>query len=137
MCIWRIHRPLRTPRASRAVARTTSWRCSGEILEPGALGPLQQDLSTCGAAVVMSSDGRSLYTSSGDFGSTVGTLARNRTTGLLTRAGCVGHQSRGCRQVRHVNAPDALAIDGNRYVYVLSNDPVEGSTIGVFRRSLR
>lgn len=103
----------------------------------GALGPLQQDLSTCGAAVVMSSDGRSLYTSSGDFGSTVGTLARNRTTGLLTRAGCVGHQSRGCRQVRHVNAPDALAIDGNRYVYVLSNDPVEGSTIGVFRRSLR
>lgn len=109
----------------------------GRTAGSGALGPLGQDLSTCGSAVVMSPDGRSVYASSGDFGSTVSTLSRNRATGLLAKAGCVGHQSQGCRSVRHVNAPDAIVMSGNRYVYVLSNDPVEGSTIGVFRRSLR
>lgn len=102
----------------------------------GALGSLGQDLATCGSAELMSPDGRSLYASSGDFGSTVSTLARNSGSGLLANAGCIGHQSRGCRPVRHVDAPDRLAIAGRRYVYVLSNDPVEGSTIGVFKRAV-
>jgi hypothetical protein len=109
----------------------------GRALAGGALGPLGQDLVTCGSAAVMSPDGRSVYASSGDFGSTVSVLSRDRHTGRLTKAGCVGHESRGCRAVRHANAPDAVVMDGNRFVYVLSNDPVEGSTIGVFKRTLR
>jgi DNA-binding beta-propeller fold protein YncE len=104
----------------------------------GALGPIAQDRATCGSAALISRDGRSVYASSGDFGNVVSVLSRNRQSGLLAGAGCIGHDAKGCRPTRHVSAPDAIAMTpGGSYVYVVSNDPVEGSTIGVFRRSLR
>jgi DNA-binding beta-propeller fold protein YncE len=104
----------------------------------GALGPIAQDRATCGSAALISRDGRSVYASSGDFGSVVSAFSRDRRSGLLAGAGCIGHDAPGCRPTRHVSAPDAIAMTpGGSYVYVVSNDPVEGSTIGVFRRSRR
>jgi DNA-binding beta-propeller fold protein YncE len=104
----------------------------------GALGPIAQDRATCGSAALISRDGRSVYASSGDFGNVVSVLSRSRQSGLLAGAGCIGHDAKGCRPTRHVSAPDAITMTpGGSYVYVVSNDPVEGSTIGVFRRSLR
>jgi DNA-binding beta-propeller fold protein YncE len=100
----------------------------------GALGPLRQDLPTCGSASLMSPDGRSLFAMGGEFGWTMSALARDRSTGLLAAAGCLGHRAPGCPALRHVNTPEAVAIDGNHYVYVASNDVDERETIGVFRR---
>jgi hypothetical protein len=100
----------------------------------GVLGPLRQDLPTCGSAELMSPDGRSMYATGGESGWTLSALSRNRTTGVLAAAGCMGHRASGCRDLRHVKAPEALASDGKRYVYVVSNDVAEGTTIGVFRR---
>jgi hypothetical protein len=100
-----------------------------------ALGPLAQDIHSCGLNAAMSADGRSIYAA---FGSVLSLFSRGRGSGQLAHAGCIGHDARGCREARHVTASSAVAIAPNRrYVYVVSDSFGSGETIGVFRRSRR
>jgi DNA-binding beta-propeller fold protein YncE len=104
----------------------------------GALGGLLQDQPSCGGYPLVSPDGSSVYAVTGNFGNVLTGFSRNPHTGLLSQAGCLGHDAKACREVRHVSAPSSMAItpDG-RYAYVVSDDTVSGETIGVFRRSVR
>jgi hypothetical protein len=104
----------------------------------GALGSLAQDIGSCGSFPTLSPDGRSLYAGTGNFGNVLSVLSRDRQSGSLARASCIGLHALGCRKARHFTAPGAVAVTPNgRYVYALSDDPAFGETIGVFRRSLR
>jgi DNA-binding beta-propeller fold protein YncE len=104
----------------------------------GTLGPLAQDMGVCGSIPALSPDGKSLYGVTGNFGNEVSIFSRDRANGLLSPAGCIDPYDRPCQKPRHLTAPSALAItpDG-RHVYVVSDDPAFGETIGVFKRSLR
>ena len=104
----------------------------------GTLGPLGQDIGACGSIPALSSDGRSMYGVTGNFGNELSIFSRNRSTGLLSAAGCIDPNDSRCQKARHLPAPSSAAITPNgRYVFVISDDPAFGETIGVFKRSLR
>jgi hypothetical protein len=104
----------------------------------GALGPLAQDIGSCGGIPALSPDGKSLYATTGNFGNVLSLFSRDRQTGSLSHAGCIGQVMPGCRAARHFPAPSTVAVTPNgRYVYAISDDPGFGETIAVFRRSLR
>jgi DNA-binding beta-propeller fold protein YncE len=104
----------------------------------GALGPLAQDIGSCGLFPSMSPDGRSIYAAAGNFGNALSLFSRNPATGALAHVGCIGYEARGCREVRNVPAPaDTVVTPNGRFAYVISDDFNEGETIGVFRRALR
>jgi DNA-binding beta-propeller fold protein YncE len=103
----------------------------------GALGPLAQDVGSCGSIPVLSPDGKTVYATTGNFGNEVSIFSRNRATGVLSAAGCIDPYVQSCQKAKHLTAPSALAItpDG-RHVYVISDD-IAVETLGIFRRSLR
>ena len=104
----------------------------------GTLGLLGQDVRTCGSKPVMSPDGSNLYATTGNFGRELSLFLRFAHSGAITPMRCVASGVKGCRHARHLTAPSAMAITPNgRYAYVISDDPVSGETIGVFRRSAR
>jgi DNA-binding beta-propeller fold protein YncE len=102
----------------------------------GELGPLRQDAVACGPGMLMSPDGRSVYSfAGGTFGDLIWNSARDRQTGLLSKTDCIGPFDRSCGHTKHFDGPVAMAITPNaRYAYVITNN---GRTIAAFRRSLR
>jgi DNA-binding beta-propeller fold protein YncE len=103
----------------------------------GALGPLVRDIGTCGASgLVMSPDGRTVYTLAGGFGDVVSLYARNRRTGLLSEAGCVGPFDKTCKRTRHFDGPSEMVLT-RRFAYIIADDPGDGVKLAAFRRGLR
>lgn len=103
----------------------------------GALGPLVRDIGTCGGSgLVMSPDGKTVYTLAGGFGDLVTLYARNRATGLLSEAGCVGPFDKTCSRTRHFDGPSEMVLT-RRFAYIIADDPGGGVKLTAFKRSLR
>lgn len=104
----------------------------------GALGGLEQDAPSCGSKLVVPRDGGNIYTVPDDDGWGIGSMTRDRSTGLLTFASCIGEFWRRCRPMhrpdplKRYSPSDAAVTPDGRYVYM-----TVGVTIGIFQRSLR
>jgi DNA-binding beta-propeller fold protein YncE len=91
----------------------------------GALGAPAGEAESCGLAMTMSPDGRTIYTVS-DFSDIVTVFRRNPQSGALTRTSCVADSFRGCSKARNFDSPASLAVspDG-RYAYVATANSID------------